>query len=85
MDMYILIYLKWITSKDLLYRTWNFAQCYLAAWMGGEFGGEWILVHVSLRKILVIPQYKLKVFKKFMSYITMKTLKVLLHKYKYKQ
>ena len=28
--------------KDLLCSTWNSAQCYVAAWMGGEFGGEWI-------------------------------------------
>ena len=48
MDTYILIYLKWITSKDLLYSTWNFAQCYLAVWMGGEFGEEQIHVHVFL-------------------------------------
>ena len=43
MDMYTLLYLKyleWIINKDLLYSTWNSAQCYLAAWMGGEFGGE---------------------------------------------
>ena len=33
MDMYTLLYLKWITNKDLLYRTWNSAQCYLAACM----------------------------------------------------
>ena len=26
MDMYTL-YLKWITSKDFLYSTWNSAQC----------------------------------------------------------
>ena len=26
---------------DLLYSTGNSAQCYVAAWMGGEFGGEW--------------------------------------------
>ena len=26
----------------LLYGTWNSTQCYVAAWMGGEFGGEWI-------------------------------------------
>ena len=25
MDMYIPLYLKWITNKDLLYSTWNFA------------------------------------------------------------
>ena len=42
MDMYTLLYLKWITNKDLLYSTGNSAQCYVAAWMGGESGGEWI-------------------------------------------
>ena len=36
------IYLKWITNKDLLYNTWNSTQCYVAMWMGGGFGGEWI-------------------------------------------
>ena len=25
MDMYTLLYFKWITSKDLLYSTWNSA------------------------------------------------------------
>ena len=43
MVMYTLLYLKWITNKDLLYSTGNSAQCYVAAWMGGEFGREWIL------------------------------------------
>ena len=35
-DMYILLYLKRITNKDLLliYTTWNPAQCYVAAWTG---------------------------------------------------
>ena len=40
-DMYTLLYLKWITNKDLLYSPGNSAQCYVAAWTGGEFGGEW--------------------------------------------
>ena len=40
MDMYTLLHLKWITNKDLLYSTWNSAQYYMAAWMGGEFGGK---------------------------------------------
>ena len=40
--MYTLLYLKWITNKDLLYSTWNSAPCYVAAWMGGGFGWEWI-------------------------------------------
>ena len=31
-------YLKWITNKDLLYSTGNSAQCYVAAWLGGESG-----------------------------------------------
>ena len=47
-DMYTLLYLKWITNKDLLYSTGNSAQSYMAAWMGGEFGGEWIHVYVWL-------------------------------------
>ena len=43
--MYTLLYLKWITNKDLLYNIWNSAQCYVAAWMGGEFGGEWTHIY----------------------------------------
>ena len=48
-----LLYLKWVTKKDLLYSTGNSAQCYLAAWMGEEFGGEWIHVNVSLSSFAV--------------------------------
>ena len=40
MDMYIMLFLKWITNKGLLYSTWNSAQCYAAAWMTGKFDGE---------------------------------------------
>ena len=43
--MYTLLYLKWITNKDLLCSTWNSAQCYVPAWMGGGFEGEWIHVY----------------------------------------
>jgi len=46
MDMYTSLYLKKITNKDLLKSTGDCAQCYVAAWMGGEFGGEWIHVYV---------------------------------------
>ena len=46
MDMYTLLYLKQVTNKDLLWSTWNSAQCYVAAWMGGGFGGEGIHVYV---------------------------------------
>ena len=45
MDMYTLLYLKWITHKDVLCSTRNSAQCYVAPWMEGEFGGEGIHVH----------------------------------------
>ena len=48
MDMYTLLYLKWITNKDLLYNRVNSVQCYVAAWMGRRFRGEWIHVCVRL-------------------------------------
>ena len=48
MDMYTPLYLKWITNNNLLYSTWSSAQCYVAAWMGAEFGGEWIHVYAWL-------------------------------------
>ena len=37
-DMYTLLYLKWITNKDLLYTTGNSAHCYMVAWMEGSLG-----------------------------------------------
>ena len=48
MDLYTLLYLKWITSKDLQYSIGNSSQCYAESWIGGEFGGEWIHVYVRL-------------------------------------
>ena len=57
MDMYTLLYIKWITNKDLLYSRWNSAQCYMAAWMGGGFGGKWIHVCVWLGPLLFIGNY----------------------------
>ena len=52
-DMYTLLYLKWITNKDLLYSARNSAQCYVAAWMGGESGGEWIYAYAWLSHFAV--------------------------------
>ena len=46
MDRYTLLYLKSVTNKDLLYSPGNSAQCYVAAWMGGEFGEKWIHMYV---------------------------------------
>jgi len=41
------LYLKWIANRGLLYSTGNSAPCYVAAWMGGEFGEE----HCKLVKV----------------------------------
>ena len=37
-DMYTLLYLKWITSMVWLYGTGNCARCYVTAWIGRGFG-----------------------------------------------
>jgi len=36
-----------------VFSTGNSAQCYVAAWMGGEFGEEWIHVYVWLSPFCV--------------------------------
>ncbi|CAM9781916.1 unnamed protein product [Rangifer tarandus platyrhynchus] len=74
-DMNTLLYLKQLTNKDLLCGTRGSAQCYVAAWVGGEFWREWIHVYVRLGPFavllklsqhceLAIPQYKIKLKKK---------------------
>ena len=45
-------HVKWIT-EDLLDSTGDSAQCYTAAWMRGEFGGDWIHVYVWLSPFAV--------------------------------
>ena len=55
-----LLYLKWITNKDLLYSTWNSAHCYVPAWMGEGLGGERIHVYIQLSPFAVhlkLPQH----------------------------
>ena len=47
-NKYTLLYLKWKANRNLLYSTGNAAQCYVAAWMGGESRGEGIHVYVCL-------------------------------------
>ena len=51
--MYTLLPFEWITNKDLLYSIWNSVQCYVAAWMRGECGGEWIHVCIWLSPFAV--------------------------------
>ena len=48
MDMYTLLYLKWVTNKGLLS-----TQSYVAAWMGGEFREKWIHVYIWLSPFAV--------------------------------
>ena len=48
MNMYTVLHLKWIANKISLYSTGNSVQCHVAAWMGGEFGGEVIHAYVWL-------------------------------------
>ena len=51
-DTYTLLYLKWLTNKDLLY---SIAQCHVAAWLGEQCGGEWIHAYVWLSPCAVLP------------------------------
>ena len=58
--MYRLLYSKWITNKDLLYGTWESLQCYVPAWIGRGYGGEWIHVYVWLSPFVIklkLPQH----------------------------
>ena len=57
MDMYTLLYLEWVTNKGLLYSTWNSAQCYVADWMRGEFGEEWLHGYIRLVPLLFTCHY----------------------------
>ena len=52
MVMYTLLYLKRITSKDLLYSTWSSAQCCVAAWMEE---GVWGRKNMCLRMYGWVP------------------------------
>ena len=53
-DRYTLLFFKWKTNKDLLYNTGNSAQCYVVAWVGGDFGEECIHVSVWLNPCICI-------------------------------
>ena len=59
-----------------MYSAGNFAQCYVATWVGGDFGGEWIHVYVWPSPLLftwnyhnfdnwLFPNTKYKVLKKY--------------------
>ena len=51
-DKYTLQYLRWSPTR-VSCRAHTSLQCYMAAWMGGGFGGEWIHVYVWLSSFVV--------------------------------
>ena len=57
MDMNTLLYLKWITNEVILHSTGNSAQCYVVAWRGGEFRGEWVHVYIWLSPFAIHLKY----------------------------
>ena len=76
MDMYTLLYLKWITNNDLWYSTLNSAQFYVTTWVGRECGENgymymhgWVsLLSIEIIMTLVIsytPMQKKKKVKQF--------------------
>ena len=44
-----------------MYSTGNSTQCYVAAWMGGEFGGGWIHVHNIVNWLYFNIKLKVKI------------------------
>ena len=54
-DMYMLLYLKWITNKDptVQQARGTLLNVMVAAWMGGEFLEEWIHVYAWLSPFTV--------------------------------
>ena len=56
-NMHTLLYLRWTINKVLLYSTGNSVQCYVVAWMGEEFRGEWIHIYVWLNPFAVHLNY----------------------------
>ena len=58
--MYSLLYSKWVTNKNLLYSTWKSTQCYVPAWIGWGYAGEWIHIYVWLSPFVIqlkLPQH----------------------------
>ena len=53
-NTHTLLYIKQILNKDLLYSTGNPAQYYVAAWVGGEFGGK-MDAYVCMAESLCCP------------------------------
>ena len=48
---------KMDNQQVLLYSTENSAQCHVAAWMGGEFRGEWIHLYMYIHVYVYVCMY----------------------------
>ena len=46
--IYILLYIKWMSNKDLLNSTGKSTQYYVVTYMGKESEKEWMYVYVQL-------------------------------------
>ena len=53
MDRYTLLYLKWITNKDLLYVQGTLLNVMWQSGRKGSFGGKWIHAYVRLNIFIV--------------------------------
>ena len=53
MDMDALLDSKWMANKVLSNSTGNSGQCYVAAWMGADFGEEWMYVYGWLSPVAI--------------------------------
>ena len=52
MDMHTLLYLKWIITRAYCTAQGTLLG-YVAAWVGGEFGGEWMCKYVMAESLLL--------------------------------
>ena len=46
-NIYTLLYIKYITNKDLLYSTENYTQYFVITYMGKESEKEYIYIYIS--------------------------------------
>ena len=56
-ELRICDHLEQMANRDLLYSMWNSTQCYVAAWTGGEYGGECacVLSRFSHVQVFTVP------------------------------
>lgn len=52
--VHIVIFFKMDSQLGPTVQTGNSARCYVEAWMGGQFGGEWAHIYVWLSLFAVL-------------------------------